>query len=327
MTTTAQAIRIHQTGGANCLRYESVELPPPQADEVLIRAQAAGLNYIDVYHRTGLYPLPLPTTLGLEGAGVVEAIGSEVSNVAVGDAVGYCAAGVGAYATHRIAKAERLVRLPNEIDAETAAAILLKGLTAEYLIRRIYPVRAGDVVLFHAIAGGVGQIACQWLKQLGAVVVGTVGSEEKARQAKALGCDHTILYEKEDIAARVRDITNGAGVPVVYDSVGKDTFTSSLHSLAPRGLFVSFGNASGAVPDFAPRLLAENGSLFFTRPTLMHYCATAQELQTAAEALFFAVRSGLEVKINQRYPLAETAQAHCDLEARKTTGSTILTIE
>lgn len=309
------------------MRYERVELPPLQDNEVLIRVQAAGLNYIDVYHRTGLYPLPLPTTLGLEGAGVVEQAGSAVTNVSVGDRVGYCAAGIGAYATYRIAAAERLVRLPSEISAETAAALLLKGLTAEYLIRRIYPVRAGETVLFHAIAGGVGMIACQWLKQLGATVIGTVGSEEKAEQARALGCDHTILYQQEDVAARVREITCGAGVPVVFDSVGRATFQSSLQSLAPRGLFVSFGNASGAVEDFSPRLLAEHGSLFFTRPTLMHYCASAQELQTAAEALFFAVHSGLQVNINQRYALVDAAQAHRDLEARKTTGSTILTVD
>lgn len=320
-----RAIRLHATGGAENLKWEEVELPPLAAREALVRTVAAGVNFIDVYHRTGLYPVPLPATLGLEGAGIVEAVGSEVEGVAVGDAVGYCVAGLGAYAEHRIADAARLIKLPPTIAPEQAAAMLLKGMTAEYLIRRTYAVAAGETVLFHAIAGGVGLIACQWLKQLGATVIGTAGSEEKAELAKAHGCDHVILYGREQVAARVRELTGGAGVPVVYDSVGRATFDESLKSLAPRGCFVSFGNASGAVEAFAPALLAEHGSLFFTRPTLMAYCASAADMQASAEALFFAARSGLVAPINQRYALAEAAAAHRALEARQTTGATILT--
>lgn len=319
------AIRIHETGGSDKLKWEEISLPEPAADEALVRVSAAGLNFIDVYHRSGLYPVPLPAVLGLEGAGTVEAVGSAVSNVKVGDAVGYCVAGLGAYAEHRIVKAERLIPLPAGIAPEQAASMLLKGMTAEYLIRRTYAVSAGETVLFHAIAGGVGLIACQWLKQLGGTVIGTAGSEEKAQLAKEYGCDHVILYDREDVAARVREITDGAGVPVVYDSVGKATFESSLNSLAPRGMFVSFGNASGAVPPFAPGLLAEKGSLFFTRPSLMAYCADAAEMRASAEALFFAVHAGLKVPINQTFPLAEAAAAHNALESRQTTGATILT--
>lgn len=321
------AIRIHETGAPEQMKWEAVTLPDPAADEVLIRVAAAGLNFIDIYHRTGLYPLPLPATLGLEGAGVVEAVGSEVADIKVGDAVGYCVAGLGAYANHRIAKADRIIPLPAGIEMEQAAAMLLKGMTAEYLIRRTYPVSAGETVLFHAAAGGVGLIACQWLKQLGATVIGTVGSEEKAELAKANGCDHVILYNSEDVAARVRDLTDGAGVPVVYDSVGRATFQCSLESLAPRGYFVSFGNASGPVEAFAPSLLAEKGSLYFTRPTLMSYCASSQDMHASAQALFFAVHSGLEIAINQRFPLHEAAAAHRALEGRQTTGATILLTE
>ena len=318
------AIRIHATGGSEQMKWEEVSLPEPAADEVRVRVVAAGLNFIDVYHRSGLYPVPLPATLGLEGAGVVEAVGSGVSHLKVGDNVGYCVAGLGAYAQHRIAKADKLIPLPAAISHEQAASMLLKGMTAEYLIRRTYAVSAGETVLFHAIAGGVGLIACQWLKQLGVTVIGTAGNEEKAELAKAHGCDHVILYDKEDVAARVREITDGAGVPVVYDSVGKATFEASLESLAPRGMFVSFGNASGPVEAFAPSRLAEKGSLFFTRPTLMSYCAGTTEMRASAEALFFAVNSGLTVPINQRFPLAEAAAAHDALEARQTTGATLL---
>lgn len=319
-----RAIRLHETGGPEKLRWETVTLPPPAADEALVRVTAAGLNFIDVYHRTGLYPLPLPATLGLEGAGVVEQVGGAVENVKVGDAVGYCVAGLGAYAENRVVKADRLIPLPANVSPEQAAAMLLKGMTAEYLIRRTYTVRAGDVVLFHAAAGGVGSIACQWLKQLGAVVIGTVGGEEKARLAKENGCDHVILYNEEDVAARVRDITGGVGVPVVYDSVGKSTFTASLNSLAARGMLVSFGNASGAVPPFAPSLLADKGSLFLTRPTLMGYCASAQDMRASAEALFFAVHAGVRAEVRQRLPLRDAAAAHVELEARRTVGSTVL---
>ena len=320
------AIRIHATGGSEQLKWEEVSLPAPAADEALVRVCAAGLNFIDVYHRSGLYPVPLPATLGLEGAGIVEAVGGDVSHIKVGDAVGYCVAGLGAYAEHRIAKADRLIPLPAGIAPEAAASMLLKGMTAEYLIRRTYPVSAGETVLFHAIAGGVGLIACQWLKQLGATVIGTAGSEEKAALAKGYGCDHVILYGEEDVAARVREITDGAGVPVVYDSVGAATFEQSLNSLAPRGMFVSFGNASGAVPPFAPGVLAEKGSLFFTRPTLMSYCAEPSEMQASAEALFFAVHAGLSVPVNQKFALKDAAAAHDALEGRKTTGATILTV-
>lgn len=319
------AIRLHQTGAPDQMRWERITLPAPAADEVLVRTVAAGVNFIDVYHRTGLYPLPLPSPLGLEGAGIVEQIGAGVSTVKPGDAVGYCVAGVGAYANHRLVKAERLIPLPAGIAPETAAAMLLKGMTAEYLIRRTYPVSAGDTVLFHAIAGGVGLIACQWLKQLGATVIGTVGNEQKAQLAKEHGCDHVILYDQEDVAARVRDITHGAGVPVVYDSVGAATFQSSLDSLAPRGMFVSFGNASGPVPPFAPAVLAQKGSLFFTRPTLMTYCEDGKDMRASAEALFFAVHSGLTINIHQHYPMREAPAAHRALESRQTTGATILT--
>ena len=321
------AIRLHETGGADKLKWEEITLPEPAADEALIRVVAAGLNFIDIYYRTGLYPAPLPATLGLEGAGIVEAVGSEVDSVRPGDAVGYCVAGLGAYAKHRIAKADRLIPLPDGITPEQAAACLLKGMTVEYLIRRTYPVTAGQTVLFHAAAGGVGLIACQWLKQLGATVIGTAGSEEKAALAKAHGCDEVILYDSEDVAARVREITDGVGVPVVYDSVGACTFTGSLESLAPRGCFVSFGNASGPVEPFAPSLLAKKGSLFFTRPTLMGYCASSAEMRASAEALFFAMHSGLTVPINQRYPLAQASEAQQALETRTTTGATILTVE
>lgn len=321
------AIRIHEVGGTDKLRWEKTPLPPLGAGEALVRVAAAGLNYIDVYHRNGLYPVPLPATLGLEGAGVVEEIGAGVDNVAVGDSVGYCVAGLGAYAEHRVVQSTRLIPLPSDISCEQAAAMLLKGMTAEYLIRRVYPVRPGQTVLFHAAAGGVGLLACQWLKQLGATVIGTAGSAKKAAVAKENGCAHVILYDEEDVAARVREITGGEGVPVVYDSVGKTTFAASLNSLSPRGMFVSFGNASGPVPPFAPAVLAENGSLFFTRPTLMNYCAAQKEMLASAEALFFAVRSGIQIHIGKRFPLREAAQAHIALESRQTTGSTLLTAE
>ena len=321
-----KAIRIHETGGTDKMRWETVALPPLAADEVLVRVSAAGLNFIDVYHRTGLYPLPLPAVLGLEGAGVVEAVGSDVGDIKEGDSVGYCVAGIGAYAEHRVVKADRLIPLPANVSPEQAAAMLLKGMTAEYLIRRTYAVRAGDMVLFHAAAGGVGSIACQWLKQLGAVVIGTAGTAEKAARAKENGCEHVILYGEEDVAARVREITDGRGVPVVYDAVGRATFTGSINSLSPRGVFVSYGNASGAVEAFAPSLLAEKGSLFFTRPTLMGYCATRQEMRASAEALFFAVHSGVRVEICRRFPMCEAAAAHDALESRQTVGSTVLTV-
>ena len=318
-----QAIRIDKTGGAEVMQMAEVVLPPPSDDEVLVRNMAVGVNFIDVYHRTGLYAVPLPATLGLEGAGVVEAAGA-ATGFSPGERVGYCTGGLGAYANFRLIKSAALVRLPDDVSFEQAAAVLLKGMTVEYLIRRAHSVGAGDTVLFHAIAGGVGLIACQWLKQLGATVIGTVGSEKKAELAAEHGCDHVILYEREDVAARVREITNGAGVPVAFDSVGAATFAATLDSLSPRGMFVSFGNASGAVPPFAPSVLADKGSLFFTRPKLMDYCAVPEELRASADALFFAIHAGLRINIAGARPLSAAADAHRDLEARRTVGSMIL---
>ncbi len=319
-----KAFRIHEFGGPEKMQWETVPLPPLGHKDVLVRVVTAGLNFIDVYHRTGLYPLPLPTTLGMEGAGIVEATGGGVSNFQAGDSVGYCVAGPGSYAKYRVMDADRLIPLPSDVSYEQAAAMLLKGMTVEYLVRRTYTVQPGDVVLFYAAAGGVGLIACQWLKRLGATVIGVVGSLEKAELAKEYGSDYVILYNDEDVSEKVREITDGRGVPVVYDAVGRATFKSSLDSLAPRGTFVSFGNASGPVEPFAPALLSEKGSLFFTRPTLMTYCASSEDMLASAEALFKVVREGLKVEIRQRRPISEAPQAQADLEARKTTGSTVL---
>nr|MDJ0894974.1 quinone oxidoreductase [Alphaproteobacteria bacterium] len=317
----AKAIRIHEPGGPEAMRYEDVDVPDPAEGQVKLRQTAIGLNYIDVYHRTGLYPLELPSGIGLEGAGVVEAVGPGVSELAAGDRVAYASPPIGAYSNERLMPADRLVKVPDSVDDRTAAAMMLQGMTVEYLIRRTFKVEPGMTVLFHAAAGGVGLIACQWLKHLGATVIGTVGSDAKAELARAHGCDHTILYNTEDVAARVREITGGAGVPVVYDAVGKTTFEASLNSLAPRGMFVSFGNASGPVAPFEPGILAQKGSLFFTRPTLMTYNAARADLVASANALFDVVGSGaVKIEVNQEYPLAEAAQAHRDLEARKTTG-------
>ena len=318
------AIQIRQTGGADKLQVQQIQLPPLAAGEALIKVAAAGVNFIDVYHRTGLYPLSLPAVLGLEGAGVVEEVAADVSCVKPGERVGFCAAGLGGYAGYKIAPAERLTPLPDDISFQQAAAVLLKGMTVEYLIRRLYPVRAGQVVLWHAAAGGVGLLACQWLKQLGATIIGTVGSEEKAQLARANGCDYTILYREQNVAEEVRKITDGKGVPVAFDSVGKMTFDATLDSLATRGMFVSFGNASGAVLPFEPGLLAAKGSLFFTRPTLMAYCASAAEIRDSADALFFAVRGGMKINIGKTLPLADAAAAHELLESRQTTAATIL---
>lgn len=321
----AKAIRIHEPGGPEAMRYEDVDVADPAQGQAKLRQAAIGLNYIDVYHRTGLYPLELPSGIGLEGAGVVEAVGPGVSDLAAGDRVAYASPPIGAYSAERLMPADRLVKVPDSVDDRTAAAMMLQGMTVEYLIRRTFKVEPGMTVLFHAAAGGVGLIACQWLKHLGATVIGTVGSEAKAELARAHGCDHAILYNTEDVAARVREITGGAGVPVVYDSVGKSTFEASLNSLAPRGMLVSFGNASGPVAPFEPGILAQKGSLYFTRPTLMTYNADRADLVASANALFDVVGSGaVKIEVNQEYPLAEAAQAHRDLEARKTTGSTIL---
>ncbi len=320
----AMAIRFHEPGGSDKMQWDEVTVGDPGPGEVRLKQTVCGLNFIDVYHRTGLYPLEYPSVLGMEAAGIVDAVGDGVTELSVGDRVAYAAPPVGAYATERLMPWHRLIKLPDSIDDETAAAMMLQGMTVEYLIRRTYPVQAGDTVLLHAAAGGVGLIACQWLKQIGATVIGTVGSEEKAALAKANGCDHTILYKTEDIAARVKEITDGAGVPVVYDSIGASTVEGSLNSLRPRGLFVTFGNASGPITDFNLGALAQKGSLYVTRPTLMTYTAAREDLVESAEALFAAQAKGLKIEINQRYALKDAAQAHDDLEARRTTGSTIL---
>ena len=321
----SKAIRIQQHGGPEVLQWQDVDIGTPGSGEVRIKHHAVGLNFIDVYHRTGLYPLEMPSGIGLEGAGVIEAIGEGVSELAVGDRVAYAAPPIGAYAEVRLMPAHRLVKLPDTIDFQTAAAMMLQGMTTQYLIRRTYRVQAGDTVLFHAAAGGVGLIACQWLKHLGATVIGTVGSDAKAELAKAHGCDYPVVYTRENFVERVKEITNGEGVPVVYDSVGKDTWDGSLNSLQKMGMLVSFGNASGAVDPFPPGMLAAKGSLFLTRPTLMDYTAKREDLLATAQDLFDVVGSGaVKIEINQTYPLAEAEQAHRDLEARKTTGSTVL---
>lgn len=320
-----EMIRFHQTGGPEVLQLEQVELGEPGPGQVRIRQQAIGLNFIDIYHRAGLYPLPLPSGLGSEAAGLIEAVGEGVSEFQVGDRVGYCSGPQGAYAQARIMPADKLIKLPEAISFETAAAMLLQGLTAEYLLRRTYAVQAGDAVLIHAAAGGVGQIAVQWAKALGATVIATAGGAAKCARVRALGADVVIDYRSEDFVAATRTATAGRGVRVVYDGVGKDTFAGSLDCLAPRGLMVSYGNASGPVPDIAPLLLAQKGSLFLTRPTLGHYIASRAELLAAAEALFAVVISGaVQIEIAQRYPLQQAAQAHRDLAERRTTGSTIL---
>lgn len=321
----AHAIRLHATGGPEVLTWEAVSVGDPGPGEVKLSQSAVGLNYIDTYHRSGLYPMDLPAGIGMEGAGTVTAVGAGVTDLAIGDRVCYASMPLGAYATERLMPANRLVKIPNGVSDREAAGMMLQGMTVEYLIRRTYPVKAGETVLFHAAAGGVGLIACQWLKHLGATVIGTVGSEEKAELARAHGCTHTVLYRREDVAARVRALTDGQGVPVVYDSVGKDTWLASLDSLEPRGLMVSFGNASGPVDAVNLGILAQKGSLYVTRPTLMTYTASVEDLRASAAALFEVVTSGaVKIPVNQTYPLAEAAQAHRDLEARKTTGSTVL---
>ena len=321
----AHAIRIHKTGGPEVLAWEEVDVGEPGPGQVLLRQTAIGLNYIDTYHRSGLYAVTLPSGLGVEGAGVIEKLGPGVSDLKIGDRVAYSSGALGAYAERRLQAADRLVTIPAGISDQQAAAMMLQGMTVEYLIRRTFAVKAGMTVLLHAAAGGVGLIASQWLKHLGATVIGTAGSPEKLALAKANGCAHVIDYGKEDVAKRVRELTGGKGVPVVYDGVGKDTFQASLDSLAMRGMFVSFGNASGPVPAFEPIILSAKGSLFFTRPTLFHYTATREELVESAKALFDVVGKGaVKIAVNQTYPLKDAAQAHRDLQARKTTGSTVL---
>jgi len=321
----AKAIRFHKTGGPEVLVLEDVQVGDPGPGQARVRNHAVGLNYLDTYQRSGMYKMELPSGLGQEGAGVVEAVGSGVTNVKAGDRVAYATPPVGAYSDVRLMPADRLVKLPDAIPFEHGAAMMLKGMTAEYLLRRVFKVKSGDTIVFHAAAGGVGLIACQWAKALGATVIGTVGSDEKAALAKAHGCDHPIVYTRENFTARVKELTGGKGVPVVFDSVGKDTFMGSLDCLQPFGLLAVFGAASGAVPPFDINLLQQKGSLFLTRPTLVTYNAKAEALADSAKALFEMVTSGkVKIEVNQRYPLKDAAQAHRDLEARKTTGSTIL---
>ncbi|MGO4727700.1 MULTISPECIES: quinone oxidoreductase family protein [unclassified Inquilinus] len=319
------AIRIHETGGPDILRWEAVEVPAPAEGELRIRHTAIGLNYIDTYIRDGLYKTQLPLVLGQEAAGEVLAVGPGVAGFKPGDRVAYGNGPTGSYAEERVIPAEKVVKIPDGVNDRTAAAIMLKGLTSWYLLRRTFPVQPGQTILFHAAAGGVGQIACQWAKHLGATVIGTAGGPEKVAIARANGCDHVIDYSSEDFVARVRAITGGKGVPVVYDGVGKTTFEGSLDCLSPRGMMVTFGNASGPVAPISPLVLSQKGSLYLTRPTLATYIAARSEYEAAAAELFDVVAKGaVKISINQTYPLRETAQAHRDLEARKTTGSTVL---
>jgi NADPH2:quinone reductase len=320
-----KAIRIYETGGPEVLRFEDFDPGKPGPGEALVRHEAMGLNFIDVYYRTGLYPLPsLPAVIGMEGAGVVEEIGEGVNEVAVGDRVAYAGIPVGAYADIRRIPAERLVKLPDRISTRQAAAMMLQGMTARYLLRACYKVSAGETILIHAAAGGVGSIVCQWAKHLGARVIGTVGSDKKAELAREKGCDHPIVYTREDFAQKVREITAGEGVDVVYDSVGKTTFEKSLSCLRPMGMMVSFGQSSGPIPPFDISTLSTRGSLFLTRPSLLNYTARRQDLVAHAQDLFAVVEKGaVKIEIHQTYPLAEAARAHRDLEQRRTTGSSI----
>jgi len=319
-----RAVQAIRAGGPDVLEAVEVERPAPRPNQILVRHEAIGLNFIDTYQRSGLYPVRYPAVLGQEGAGVVEAAGAEVTRFKAGDRVAYSGQG-GAYAEFQVVPAARAVALPEAVSFEAAAASLLKGMTTEFLLRRCYPVRAGETILVHAAAGGVGTLMVQWAKSLGAVVIGTVGSEAKAELARSLGCDHVVLYRQEDVAARVREITGGAGVPVAYDSVGKDTFEGTLASLARRGLFVTFGNASGPVPAFEPARLQRAGSLFLTRPTLVDYIATPEELDESASALFDMIAAGkLRIEIGQQFKLSEARRAHEALEARDTIGASVL---
>ena len=319
-----KAVRIHETGGPEVMQLEEVELEAPPVGFVTVRNEAIGLNYIDTYHRSGLYPIPLPSGIGMEAAGVVEAVGEGV-DFAVGDRVAYCSAGFGAYSEAINLPAMRLVPLPGDISFDQAAAALLKGQTTEYLLQRTFPLQAGQTCLFHAAAGGVGLIFGQWASALGATVIGTVGSQEKAELARAHGYAHVINYREENVAERVRELTSGEGVPVVYDGVGQATLEASLDSLRPRGLLASFGSASGPVKDFDTGVLAAKGSLYLTRPTLMTYVASDENLQANAADLFDVVGTGaVKIEVNQTYALSDAVTAHQDLEGRKTTGSTVL---
>ena len=320
-----KAIQFSRTGGPEVLEYVDVEVGEPGPGQARVRNHAIGINFIDVYFRTGLYPLDLPSGLGQEAGGVVEAVGEGVTHVKPGDRVAYAARPNGSYSEVRVMPADILLHLPDAIDFETAAAMMLQGMTVQYLLKRTFPVKAGDTILFHAAAGGVGLIACQWARALGVNLIGTVGSNEKGELAKAHGAAHVINYNTENFVERVKEITGGAKVPVVYDSIGKDTFTGSLDCLAPRGTMVSFGNSSGPVPAFTLNELVSRGSLYITRPTLLSYTSTRADLEATAQDLFDIVASGkVEISIGQRFPLAQAADAHRALEARKTTGSTIL---
>jgi NADPH2:quinone reductase len=324
----AKAVRMHKCGGPEVLQWEQYDPGQPGPGEVRLRQEAVGLNFIDIYHRTGLYPLPsLPATPGMEGAGVVEAVAAGVTEVAVGDRVAYAGLPPGAYAEVRLIPAHRLVKLPDSITTRQAAAMMLQGMTARYLLHGCYPVRSGSHILIHAAAGGVGLIVCQWAKHLGATVIGTVGSPEKAAISRAHGCDHPILYEREDLVSRVKSITGGRGVDVVYDSVGQATFMKSLDCVRPLGTVVSFGQSSGPIAPFDLSILGAKGSLFLTRPSLMQYTAARADLLAHARDLFEVVSKGaVKIEIQQTYPLAEVAQAHRDLESRRTTGSSILLV-
>jgi NADPH2:quinone reductase len=320
------AIRVHETGGPEVLTWEAVEVGDPGPGQVRLRQEAAGLNYIDIYHRTGLYPQPLPFIPGVEGAGIVDAIGDGVTSLKLGDRAAY-AGPIGGYAEQRLIAADKLVKLPDAISTEQAGAMMLQGMTAHMLLRSVHRVQAGETILIHAAAGGVGLIVCQWAKALGATVIGTVGSDEKAELVRSHGCDHPIVYTRQDFVSEVARITGGAKLPVVYDSIGRDTFMKSLDCLAPRGMMVSFGNASGPVDPFPPGILAQKGSLFLTRPTLFNYTATRAELEAAASELFEVVASGsVRIEVKQRFALKDAAEAHRQLEARKTTGSTVLRV-
>ncbi len=318
------AMRISHHGDTNV--FEKVSLPskPPQPNEIRIKHISIGLNYIDTYHRSGLYPVPLPAVLGAEATGIIEECGQDVQHLKEGDIVGYYTATLGGYASHNTIKAAQAFLIPENVSAQKAAAILLKGMTCEYLIKRCFPVQKGQTVLFHAIAGGVGLIACQWLKQLGATVIGTTSNTQKAEIAQRYGCDHVIRYDQEDFVQRVQDITNGKGVPVVFDGVGQATFEASIDCLQPRGTMVSFGNASGAVDVMSPGLLASKGSLYLTRPTLGHYIATPKELQQSSSALFNALADGIEIHCNTEFSLKDVAQAHKTLESRAIIGQAVL---
>jgi len=319
------AIRIHQNGGPEVLTWEEVDVDEPGPGQIKIRQEAAGLNFIDVYHRTGLYKQELPFTPGVEGAGIVEAVGDSVTNVKKGDRVAY-AGPLGGYAEERLIDADRVVKLPDAVSTQQAAGMMLQGMTAQMLLRSVYPVKSGDTILVQAAAGGVGLIMCQWAAALGATVIGTVSTEGKAELARNHGCAHPIVYTKQDFVAEVNRITAGEKLPVVYDSVGRDTFMKSLDCLRLRGLMVSFGNASGPVDPISPLLLSQKGSLYLTRPTLFHYLATRDELEKSAGELFDMVESGkVKIEVKQHFPLKDAAEAHRQLEARKTTGSTILT--